>query len=155
VGATSGRWESEWRLRWQYMIYGLHIPIWNRTKKPLAIAFSGVWRGLRGKDNGNNVTNVQYKSNQNCHYESPLHNEYILIKIYFKKLEQWELQRILSLIFSGRILKCVIISGRILKDWRDISVVKCLFSMCKVLSSIPSTAKKKMKILVVEYKVAS
>jgi hypothetical protein len=29
---------------------------------------------------GGNVNNVQYKTNQNCHYESsPPHNEYILI----------------------------------------------------------------------------
>jgi hypothetical protein len=67
------------------MADGLHIPIWNRTKKPLAIALSaGVGRGLRGRDNGGNVTNVQYKCNQNCHYKFPLHNEYILIKIYYK-----------------------------------------------------------------------
>jgi hypothetical protein len=31
------------------------------------------------------VTNVQYKPNQNCHYESLLYNEYILIKFLFKK----------------------------------------------------------------------
>jgi hypothetical protein len=30
------------------MVDGLHIPIWNRTKKPLAIALSGVGRGLGG-----------------------------------------------------------------------------------------------------------
>jgi hypothetical protein len=52
------------------MVDGLHIPIWNRTKKPLAIALSGVGRRLRG-DDGGIVNNVQYKSNQNCHYESP------------------------------------------------------------------------------------
>jgi hypothetical protein len=57
----------------------LHIPIGNRTKKPLAIALSGVERGLRWRDEGSNVNNVQYKSNQNCHYKSPLYNEYILI----------------------------------------------------------------------------
>jgi hypothetical protein len=49
---------------------GLHIPIWDRTKKLLAIALSGVRRGLRGRDNGDNVNNVQYKSNRNCYYES-------------------------------------------------------------------------------------
>jgi hypothetical protein len=39
-------------------------------KKPLAIALSGVGRGLRGRDNGDNINNVQYKSNWNSHYES-------------------------------------------------------------------------------------
>jgi hypothetical protein len=42
----------------------------NKTKKPLAIALGGVGRRLRGRDDGDDVTNVQYKSNQNCHYES-------------------------------------------------------------------------------------
>jgi hypothetical protein len=54
------------------MADGFHIPICNRTKKPLAIALSGV-RDLRRKDDGGNVNNVQYKSNQNCHHECP-HN---------------------------------------------------------------------------------
>jgi hypothetical protein len=31
------------------MVDGLHIPILNRTKTPLAIALSGVERGLRGE----------------------------------------------------------------------------------------------------------
>jgi hypothetical protein len=53
------------------MVDGLHLPIWNKTKKPLEIALSGIGRGLRGRDDGGNVNNVQYKSNQNCHYESP------------------------------------------------------------------------------------
>jgi hypothetical protein len=53
------------------MVNGFHIPIWNRAKKPLAIAFSGVERELRGRDDGSNVNNVKYKSNWNCHYESP------------------------------------------------------------------------------------
>jgi hypothetical protein len=67
------------------MVDGLHIPTWNRTKKSLAIASSGAGRGLRGRDDGGNETNIQYASNQNCHYESPLYNEYILIKYFFKK----------------------------------------------------------------------
>jgi hypothetical protein len=45
---------------------------------------SGVGRELRGRDNGGNVNNVQYKSNQNCHYESPPYNEYIPMKILLK-----------------------------------------------------------------------
>jgi hypothetical protein len=52
------------------MVDRLHIPIWNRTKKPLAIVLS----------DGGKVNNAQCKSNQNCHYESPLYN--ILIKTY-------------------------------------------------------------------------
>jgi hypothetical protein len=43
-----------------------------------------VGRGLKGRDDGGNVNNVQYKSNWNCHYRSPLYNEYFLIKNYFK-----------------------------------------------------------------------
>jgi hypothetical protein len=54
------------------MVDGLNVPIWNRTKnKPLAIALNGVGRGLRGRDNGDNVNNVQYKANWNCLYKSP------------------------------------------------------------------------------------
>jgi hypothetical protein len=41
------------------------------TKKPLAIALSGVVIGQRERDYGGNITNVQYKPNRNCHYESP------------------------------------------------------------------------------------
>jgi hypothetical protein len=61
------------------MVDGLHISIWNRTKIPLAIALSGLGRSLRGRDNGGNVNNVQYKTDRNCHCDSP-YNEYILIK---------------------------------------------------------------------------
>jgi hypothetical protein len=52
------------------MVDRLHIFIWNRTKKSLAIALSGAEHGLRGRDNGSDLTNTQYKPNQNCHYES-------------------------------------------------------------------------------------
>jgi hypothetical protein len=41
-----------------YMVDGCHIPIRNRTKKPLAIASSGKGRGLRGREDGGNVNNV-------------------------------------------------------------------------------------------------
>jgi hypothetical protein len=35
---------------------------------------------LSGRDNGGEVTNVQYKPNQNCHYEFTLYKEYVSIK---------------------------------------------------------------------------
>jgi hypothetical protein len=50
------------------------------NKNPLAIALIGVERGLRGRDNGSDVNNVQYKSNWNCHYMLPSYNKFILIK---------------------------------------------------------------------------
>jgi hypothetical protein len=37
--------------------------------------------GLRGREDGGDLTNLQYKPNHNCHCESPLYNEYILVKI--------------------------------------------------------------------------
>jgi hypothetical protein len=46
-------------------VHGLHIPIRNRTKKPLAIKWGG--KRAEGRDDGGNVTNVQYKSNWNRH----------------------------------------------------------------------------------------
>jgi hypothetical protein len=52
------------------MFDGLHILIWNGTKKLLAIALSGAGRGLRGKDDGGNESNEQYKPNWDSHYES-------------------------------------------------------------------------------------
>jgi hypothetical protein len=60
------------------MVDGLHTPIRSKTKKPLAIVLSGMGRGLRGKDDGGNRNNVQYKTDQNCHCKSP-HNKYILM----------------------------------------------------------------------------
>jgi hypothetical protein len=53
------------------MFDGFHILIRNRTKKPLAIALSGAGRGLRGRDGGSELTNIQYKPIWNCHNESP------------------------------------------------------------------------------------
>jgi hypothetical protein len=38
---------------------GLHIPVWNRKKQPLAIALNGAGRGMRGRDDGGDVTYVQ------------------------------------------------------------------------------------------------
>jgi hypothetical protein len=67
---------------------GLHVPMWNGTKKPLAIPLSEAWRELRGRDDGDNVTYVHYKSNGDCHYESHPYNAYILIKNYKKERSQ-------------------------------------------------------------------
>jgi hypothetical protein len=53
------------------MVDGLNIPLRNITKISLAISVSRVGRGLRGSDNGSDVTSEQYKPTQNCHYESP------------------------------------------------------------------------------------
>jgi hypothetical protein len=49
--------------------------------KPLAIALSGTGGSRRGGDDGVSLTNEQCKPIQNCHNESPLYNEYILIKM--------------------------------------------------------------------------
>jgi hypothetical protein len=38
---------------------------------------------LRGIGDGDDVTNVQNKSNWNCHYESSPYNKYILFKMTF------------------------------------------------------------------------
>jgi hypothetical protein len=45
-----------------------------------------VGRGLRGRDDESNVNNIQYKTNWSCHYNPPPYNDYILIKIYEKKI---------------------------------------------------------------------
>jgi hypothetical protein len=68
---------EEWMKEIKVMVYGIWTSynIWNRTKKSLSIALSGAGRELRGRDKGGNVTNVQYKSNQNCHYDYHLYNE--------------------------------------------------------------------------------
>jgi hypothetical protein len=49
--------------------------------KPLAIALNGVGRSWEGIDGGSNLTNMQYKATWNYHKESPVYNEYILIKM--------------------------------------------------------------------------
>jgi hypothetical protein len=63
------------------MVDGLYIHTQNRTMKPLAIALSGVRRGLRGRDGGDNLTNVEYKSIGNYQNEFALYNEYMPIKM--------------------------------------------------------------------------
>jgi hypothetical protein len=47
--------------------------------KPLAIALSGGG-GVKGRDGGGELTDVQCEPIRNCHNESPLYNEYILIQ---------------------------------------------------------------------------
>jgi hypothetical protein len=64
------------------MVDELRIPIWNRTRKPLAIALSGLGRGLRGRDDGGNV---QYKANQKCHCGSPILWIYPHRNLFLKK----------------------------------------------------------------------
>jgi hypothetical protein len=51
-GGSSGRVEGKGRVKEWYMFDGLHTPIRNKTKKPLAIALSGVRRGLMRRDDG-------------------------------------------------------------------------------------------------------
>jgi hypothetical protein len=59
----------------------LHIPTWNRTKKPLAIALSGVGGGWGGETMG--TVQIMYKiSLIGIVTTNPSHNEYTLIKIY-------------------------------------------------------------------------
>jgi hypothetical protein len=50
-----------------YFIYLHEI----EQKKPLGIALSWEGWGLRGKDDGSNLTDVQYRPNWNCHYDFP------------------------------------------------------------------------------------
>jgi hypothetical protein len=53
------------------MVDGLHILVRNRTKKSLAIALSEVERGLRGRESGGNITDVQYQSNRKVTMNPP------------------------------------------------------------------------------------
>jgi hypothetical protein len=48
------------------MVDGLHISIWNRTVKHPAIAWRGVRKGARERDDKGHLTNVQYKPIWNC-----------------------------------------------------------------------------------------
>jgi hypothetical protein len=67
------------------MVDGLHIIIWNRRKKPLAIALSGAGKVWKGRDSGSDLTNVQHNPNLNCYYDSSLYKEYITIKDFIIK----------------------------------------------------------------------
>jgi hypothetical protein len=70
------------------MVGGLYILILNRTKKPLAIALSGAGRRWRGRDGDSDLTNTQNKHIWNCHNESTLYNEYILMKFKRNKIKE-------------------------------------------------------------------
>jgi hypothetical protein len=48
--------------------------------KPLAITLSGAERGSKRRNGGDDLTNMQYKPIWNCHSESSLYSEYILMK---------------------------------------------------------------------------
>jgi hypothetical protein len=64
------------------MVDGLHILIWNRTKKPLVIALIGAGRGVEGSNSGIDTTNVQYKSIWNCLNETtPVQRIYLNKKL--------------------------------------------------------------------------
>jgi hypothetical protein len=80
-GSTNGSGESEWRrLKWGYMIDGYHLPIWNRTKQPLAVVFSGTEKRVEGQMLGAMKLMYNINPNGNCHFESPPYNDYIVIK---------------------------------------------------------------------------
>jgi hypothetical protein len=57
------------------------------------LKLSGVEKGLRGRDNGGYITNVQCKANWNCHYESLLYNKYIPTKNIKIKQEEHKKER--------------------------------------------------------------
>jgi hypothetical protein len=56
---------------------------YKKSKKPLAITLNGAGRGWRERDDGGDLTNVQYKPIQKRPDESPLYNKHILIKNTF------------------------------------------------------------------------
>jgi hypothetical protein len=65
------------------MIEGLYIPIWNRTKKTLAIALSGVGRGFGGQTMG--AMQIMYNIRlSGIVTMNPPYNQYILRKIILK-----------------------------------------------------------------------
>jgi hypothetical protein len=79
-GRTCGRREGEWRRwRWGNMVDRFCMHIWNKTMKHSAVVLSGGGWGGRWWGWSNYV---QCKASQNCHNESPLHNEYMLIKLF-------------------------------------------------------------------------
>jgi hypothetical protein len=57
------------------------------TKKSLSIVLSGALRGLRGRENGSDLTNTQHKLIWNCHNKSPP-----VQRIYPNKNKYWDLR---------------------------------------------------------------
>jgi hypothetical protein len=91
---------------------------------------------LSGSDDLGYVTNVQYKFNQNCHYESPLYNEYILIKKEILELndsiDQMDLTHVYRL-FHPAIAQYTFFSAA----HRTFSKIDCILSVTKqVLKNI-------------------
>jgi hypothetical protein len=66
------------------------IYLYERELKTSCNCFGWGGEGLRGRDNGGNVNNVQCKSDWNCHFKSPLYNVYILINFIIKKTPKLE-----------------------------------------------------------------
>jgi hypothetical protein len=53
-------------------VYGRWMSYTYETEqRNLVIALSRAGRELRGREDGGDLSNVLYKSNHNCHYESP------------------------------------------------------------------------------------
>jgi hypothetical protein len=52
----------------------------KQNNKTFCNCFKLDGEGSRGRDGGDVLTNVQYKPIWNCHNESPLYNEYILMR---------------------------------------------------------------------------
>jgi hypothetical protein len=50
------------------MVDELHM---RKNNKPLATALSGAGMGIKGRDEGGDVMNIQYMFNQNFHNEFP------------------------------------------------------------------------------------
>jgi hypothetical protein len=73
--------KGEWRRRCTNVVDGLHTHMQNRMMKPRVIALNGVERGVKGGRWWDDLINVQCKPIQNCHNESLLYSEYILIKM--------------------------------------------------------------------------
>jgi hypothetical protein len=65
------------------MVDGLHILY--EIEETSCNCSSGMGRGLMRREDGGELTNVQYKPNQNFHYEFPWYNEYIPRKIFIIK----------------------------------------------------------------------
>jgi hypothetical protein len=68
------------------MVNGLHKPVWNRTKKPLAIVSGRVERGLRGREDGTMLQMYSAGLIGIVTMNLPLYNKYIITKNLLQKL---------------------------------------------------------------------